>query len=293
MSTGVVPIEERISGTEPQELRDIGGPSALGGGWGRMAELLWLSARNAIRLDYRGSVLGFAWTLIRPLALFGILYLVFSRVVKFGDEVENYAVVLLLGIVLFSFVQEATTGALGSLVAGEGTVRRTQFPRIVLPLTSVASAGFALLMNLLAVVVFIAIAGVEPRLTWLLFPVLLFLLLLLSIGLALGLSAIYVLFRDTRQAWSVLIRALFYATPILYPVELVLEAGLKVLVLVNPVAPIVVQARVWLVDSGAPDAAEAAGGGVWLLIPAAIGAAILVFGALAFSRIAPRVAEEL
>ncbi len=116
-------------------LREVRGPSALGGGTRRFFDLLWLIAVTEFRRVYFGTVLGYLWSLIRPLALFGVLLFVFTNVFKAGStEVQHYPVMLLLGIVLFTFFQESGTVAVQSVVAQEGIVRKTQFPRLVIPL---------------------------------------------------------------------------------------------------------------------------------------------------------------
>lgn len=277
---------------DPRELADVPGPSAFGGSRRRFLDLLLLSTKTQIKLRYRGSLLGYAWTLIRPLALFSILYLVFTRVIRLGGSVEDYAIVLLLGIVLFTFFSEATSGGLTSLVASEATIRRTQFPRIVVTLAPVAIATFTLLMNLIAVAVFIILTGVEPEWGWLLFPIVLVLLVVFTTGVSLGLAAFYVRFRDVSQAWAVASRALFYATPILYPVEFVPD-GLKFMLALNPLAPLIAQARVWVVDPDAPGAVDAVGGVLPLIGTSVIFGAVAVGGLLYFARVAPRAAEEL
>ena len=148
------------------------GPSALGGGRRRFFDLLWLISVTEFKRVYFGTVLGYLWSLIRPLMLFGVLLFVFTQVFKVGsDEVEHYPVLLLLDIVLFTFFQEATTNAVTSVVAQEGIVRKTQFPRLVIPLSTVLTGAFNLGLNLVVVFVFILAFGVDPTWTWLLFPV--------------------------------------------------------------------------------------------------------------------------
>ena len=120
---------------------------------------------------YFGTVLGYLWSLMRPLMLFGVLLFVFTKVFRIGSEqVEHYPVLLLLGIVLFTFFQESTTNAVTSVVAQEGIVRKTQFPRLVIPLATVLTGAFNLGLNLVVVFVFILAFGVDPTWTWLLLP---------------------------------------------------------------------------------------------------------------------------
>src|SRR5918911_4433291 len=155
------------------ELRDVPGPSALGGGWRRTFDLLYLIAVNEFKKTYFGTVLGYLWSLARPLMLFGVLLAVFTQVFRLGSRVPHYPVLLLLNIVLFSFFQEATTTAVTSIVAQESVVRKTQFPRLVIPLAAVLTSGFNLLLNLVAVAVFVLASGIAPMWTWLLLPLIL------------------------------------------------------------------------------------------------------------------------
>ena len=186
------------------ELREVRGPSALGGGWRRFFDLLWLMSVTEFRRTYFGTVLGYLWSLVRPLLLFAVLLFVFTKIFRVGsDEVPNYPVMLLLGIVLFSFFQEATTSAVTSVVAQEGVVRKTQFPRLVIPTTVVLTALFNLCLNLVVVFVFILAYGVDPMWTWLLFPVALLALFVLTTAVSMLLSVLYVRFRDVAIIWAV------------------------------------------------------------------------------------------
>ena len=133
------------------ELREISGPSALGGGWRRSWELLSLIAVNDFKKTYFGTALGYLWSLARPLLLFAVLLAVFTQVFRLGSEVPNYPVLLLFNIVLFSFFQEATLTAVTSIVSQESVVRKTQFPRLVIPLAVVLTSLFNLGLNLIVV----------------------------------------------------------------------------------------------------------------------------------------------
>ncbi len=274
------------------ELRDVRGPSALGGGWRRAADLLYLIAVTEFRRSYLGTALGYVWSLARPLLLFGVLLLVFTKAFNLGERVNEYPVLLLFNIVLFGFFQEATVMAVGSIVAQEPVVRKTQFPRVVIPLAVVLTALFNLGMNLVVVFVFILAAGVDPTWTWLLFPVVAALLAVFTTAVAMAVSALNPRFRDTGIIWGVAVTALFYATPVLYPIELV-GGTLGRLLALSPLAPLFELARKWVIDPEAPGPAAAAGGAVWLLIPAALFVAVCVFGIWIFNREAPRIAEEL
>jgi ABC-2 type transport system permease protein len=277
------------------ELREVSGPSALGGGSRRFFDLLWLISATEFKRVYFGTVLGYLWSLIRPLMLFGVLLLVFTQVFRVGNElVEHYAVMLLMGIVLYTFFSEATSNAVTSVVSQEAVVRKTQFPRMVIPLATVVTSAFNLLLNLIIVLVFLLAFGVSPAWTWLLFPLCLVTLFVGSAGMAMALSALYVRFRDTAIIWVVASQALLYLTPILYPVDAFGEETKEHLLMVNPLSVIFEQARVWVLhEPTAPTAVEAAGGWLGLLPAAAIYVGVCAFGLWYFSREAPRIAEAL
>jgi ABC-2 type transport system permease protein len=278
-----------------EPLREVQGPSSLGGGSRRFFDLLWLISVTEFKRVYFGTVLGYLWSLIRPLMLFGVLLFVFTKVFKLGgEEVKHYPVFLLLGIVLFTFFQEATTNSVTSVVAQEGVVRKTQFPRLVIPLSTVLTGAFNFCLNLLVVLAFVLAFGVEPAWTWLLFPLALAALFVLTATMGMALSVLYVRFRDVAIIWLVLAQVLFYATPILYPITAFHNETYEHLLMINPLAVIFEQVRVWiLTEPDAPTAVEAAGGAVGLLPAAAIFLLVCAFGVWIFNRDAPRVAEEL
>jgi ABC-2 type transport system permease protein len=287
-------ISTATPGDESAELREVRGPSALGGGSRRFFDLLWLTAVTEFKRVYFGTVLGYLWSLIRPLMLFGVLLFVFTQVFKVGSEdVEHYAVLLLMGIVLYTFFQEATTNAVTSVVTQEGVVRKTQFPRLVIPISTALTGLFNLSLNLIIIIVFVFAFGVDPAWTWLLFPVCLLFLFVLASAVSMGLSVLYVRFRDVAIIWVVLAQVLFYATPILYPVDFKGETFER-LMMINPLAVIFEQSRVWVLhEPGAPSALQAANGWLGLLPAAAIFVSVCVLGAWIFRHEAPRVAENL
>jgi ABC-2 type transport system permease protein len=274
--------------------RPIKGPSALGGDLRRMVHLSVTLAVMEFKLRFFGSVLGYLWQLMRPLLLFGVLYVVFTEFVRLGEGVRFYPAVLLTGIVLFTFFGDATSRSVTSVADRENLVRKIEFPRLVVPLSVLLISYFNLLLNLLAVLVFVLATGVSPRLEWLALPLLLVPLGLFAGGLAMLLSALYVRFRDVQPIWEVLLQVLFYGSPILYVLEILPSLQLQHLVVrFNPIATILVQARHSLIDEKAPNAWDAAGGWIYLTIPTAIVLGVLVLGFWVFNREAPRIAEEL
>jgi ABC-2 type transport system permease protein len=274
------------------ELRDVAGPTATGGGRQRFLELLYLISVTEFKKAYFGTVLGYVWSLIRPLMLFAILLFVFTQIFRAGSGVPNYPVMLLLNVVLYTFFQEATSASVLSVVSQESVVRKTQFPRLVIPLSVVLTGLFNLGLNLIAVFIFILAYGVSPLWSWLLLPVVVLLLTILTTSVSMLLSSLYVRFRDVQIIWSVLVTMLFYATPLLYPLEIVPDRFHDLLFL-NPLTPLFVEARHWIIDPSAPTAVSAAGGWLQLLPSVVIFAMVCAVGIAVFTRAAPRIAEEL
>ena len=273
-------------------LREIKGPSAFGGEWRRFLSLLWLNASKDFKVRYLHSFLGYGWSLLRPLLEFAVLYVVFTQVIRFGDSIPNYGAMLLFNLMLFQFFIDGTSHSVRSVAASENLVRKMQFPRIVIPLSVVLNACVTTVMNLIAALAILLLIGIDPLWTWLLIPVLLLAMIVLITGVALLLSSLFVRFRDIDQIWAVLARILFYATPVLYTVELVPDA-LRPIILANPLTPIFEQARIWVIDPSAPTVVDAAGSVGLALLPLAIGLLICGIGLWTFEREAPRIAENL
>lgn len=280
---------------EPQ-LRDVRGPSALGGGFKRFVELTLLLATTEFKRTYFGTALGYLWSVGRPLLLFAVLVEVFTHIFRFGSTIPHYPVFLLFNMVLFGYFSEATTMAVPSIVGQEGIVRKTQFPRLVIPTAVVMTALFNLLLNMVVVFGFILGFGVSPAWTWLLFPVILLMLSVVTLAASMTVASLYPRFRDLGIIWSVFVTALFYATPILYTLEKAVQRSqtLGRLIAINPLTPILELARVWIIDPNAPYPGTAAAGGVGnLLIALGLTAVLIVLGIWTFTREAPRIAEQL
>ena len=272
-------------------LREVPGPSALGGGWRRALELLYLIAVTDFKKSYFGTALGYLWSIARPLALFGVLLAVFTQVFRVGSNVPHYPLMLLLNVVLFGFFQEATGSAVGSIVAQESVVRKTQFPRAVIPLAVVMTALFNLGLNLVVVFAFILAFGVTPMWTWLLFPLLLVALTAFTAAVSMIVAALYPRFRDIGIIWTVASTVLFYATPVLYPIERV-PAAMRDIIALNPLTPLFELVRKWMIDPGAPGPVEAAGAARFV-VAVALFVATCVVSVWILNREAPRIAEEL
>jgi ABC-2 type transport system permease protein len=278
---------------DPVELRDVAGPSALGGGRRRAWELLYLIAVNDFKKTYFGTVLGYLWSIARPLMLFGVLLEVFTHVFHLAGHVPHYPVFLLFDIVLFSFFQESTVMAVGSIVGHEAVVRKTQFPRLVIPLSVVFTSLFNLALNMIVAFVFVLAFGVSPAWTWLLLIPLLLALFVFTTAICMIVSALYPRFRDVGIIWTVFSTALFYATPVLYPVSAV-SPNLRHIIALNPLAPIFDLAQRWITNPETPWPAAESMGGPWrLAVAVTVYVVVCVLAVWVFRREAPRIAEEL
>jgi ABC-2 type transport system permease protein len=273
-------------------LTEVEGPSALGGGWRRFVQLLLLTAVADFRRRYAGSALGYLWTLLRPLLLFGVLYVVITQILGNFAGVPNYAVMLLLNIELIQFFTDATIIATYSLER-QGLIRKVRIPQVVMPLSSVLDSVFSLAAGLLIAFVWILAYGVSPMWTWLLFIPLLAALVLFTAAVAMILSSLYVRYRDVAQIWPAIARALFYLTPVIFPIEIIPKGWLTTLESFNPLAPIFVQIRVWVIDPDAQTWSQYAGNTFQLLMPIVLFVAICAAAVVIFSRRARTMAEEI
>lgn len=280
--------------------RPISGPRAITGDWRRFWHLTFNIALTQWKLRFFGSVLGYFWQLVRPLLLFLVLYVFFTKVARVGanegPDYRFYGAQLLGSIVLFTFFGEATMNAVRGVVDNEPLVRKIQFPRLVIPLSIVLLALFNLSLNLIVVTIFALIAGVTPMLTWLEVPLILGLLVMMCTGIAMLLSALFVYFRDVMPIWEVISQVIFYASPIIIPIAVVrqhLSGTLMHLYMLNPLAVVFQEFRHAFINHATPSAASLLGGWIHILEPVAIVAAVFVGGFWVFNRIAPRVAEDL
>jgi len=193
-------------------------PSAFGDDLRRFVSLTYTLASTDFKLTYFNSVLGYFWSLMRPLLFFGVLYFVFTDIFHVGTDVPNYSVELLLGIILWTFFLQATTGSVQAMLSREGLLRKMRFPRLVVPLAITLTALFQLTTNLIPIFVLALIRGIAPTWSWLeLIPVVV-LLAILAAGIGMLLSVLYIRARDIQPIWDVLSQLLFYASPIIYPV---------------------------------------------------------------------------
>lgn len=249
--------------------------------------------RTDFKLRYQGSVLGYAWSLLKPLLMFGILYIVFVKFLRIGGAIPNYPVYLLFGIVLWSFFTEMTGQSLSSIVGRGDLIRKIRIPRWIIIVSSSISALINLALNLLVIGVFVVLGGVDIRMSVLWLPLILLEIYVLALGVSLILSAAYVKYRDISYIWDVLIQAGFYLTPILYPLSIISNVTYQKIILLNPMAQTVQDARYALVTPDTLTISSVFGSWAYRLIPISIVLVILVAGVLYFKKQAKDFAENL
>lgn len=249
--------------------------------------------RTDFKLRYQGSVLGYAWSLLRPLFLFMILYVVFVKFLKLGKSIEHYPVYLLLGIVIWNFFNEMTVQSLGSIVGRGDLIRKIRIPRWIIVLSSSISALINLFLNLLVVVLFLFINHVDLLRTTLLLPLILLEVYIFALGLSLFLSAAYVKYRDIGYIWEVILQAGFYMTPILYPIALITNTTLQKLIMINPMSQAIQDARYSVISHTAITTSNVFGGGIYMYAPFIIVGLSITFGTLYFKKHAKYFAENI
>ncbi len=249
--------------------------------------------RTDFKLRYQGSVLGYAWSLLRPLFLFLILYLVFTKFIRLGSAVPHYPVYLLLGIVLWQFFADITNQGLSSVVGRGDLIRKIYIPRWMIVLTTSVSALINLGLNLIVIAVFMFFNHVAIHISIIWLPVALAEIYILAVGLALFLSAAYVKYRDLSFIWEVVMQAGFYLTPIFYPLSLITNITFQKILLINPVAQAIQDARNVVVTKETITIAEVYGSNLMRVVPFALSLTILLLGALYFKKESKYFAENL
>lgn len=256
--------------------------------------LLKQLVKTDFKLRYQNSVLGYLWSLLRPLALFLIMYLVFVKIIKVDYGVPYSGVYLLLGLVIWNYFTEVTTGSVGAIVGRGDLLRKLNFPRYVIVLSGSIAALINLFLNLIVVAIFMIISRVPIESTILFLPLLIAQLFIFSLALAFFLSALFVKFRDVNYIWEVLILAGFYITPIFYPLSLIPQTyGIAKLMMLNPMAQIIQDARYAVITHQSGTIASVWGTGYARIIPILITIVFAVIAAQYFRKRSKYFAEEI
>lgn len=252
-------------------------------------------SKTDFKLRYQGSVLGYLWAVLRPMLLFLILYVVFDKIMRFGDGIPHYPVYLLCGTILWNFFTECTSMGIQSIVMRGDLIRKLSFPKWIITISTTSTAVINLLINIAVLIVFALINGVVPTWTWLLVPVFLLELYALALGIAFLLGSINVKYRDIGSIWEVLIQALFYCAPIIYPVTMVAERSVLAarVILLNPIAQVIQDVRYNLITDTAITTWNYEGSWWSKLIPIVIVVTVAIVGAIYFRKKCKYFAEEV
>ena len=222
------------------------------------------------------------------------MYVVFGLLIKIGS-VEHYSVYLLLGIVLWTFFAEATNQGLSSIVGRGDVMRKISFPKYIIVLSTTISALVNLVLNLVIVAVFMIISGVSLQFSIFMFPLYVIEIYILALGLAFYLSALNVKYRDTSHIWEIIMQAAFYATPIIYPLSVVIikSATAAKLLMMNPIAQAIQDARYSLITHDTATIGSLFNNEYYNLIPIGIVVVIFITGTLYFKKNSKYFAENI
>lgn len=256
-----------------------------------LAELV----RTDFKLRYQGSILGYAWSLLRPLLLFVILYFVFVKVLKSGGGIPHFPVYLLLGIVIWNFFVEMTMQSLGSIVGRGDLIRKIRIPRWIIVFSSSLSALINLGLNLVVVAVFMLINKVDVQASVVFLPFILVEVYVFALGVSLFLAAAFVKFRDISYIWEVILQAGFYLTPILFSLSIIHNVIYRKILLLSPMAQAIQDARYSIIthDNLLITTERAFDHGWYMYIPFMVVIVVLIGGLLYFKSQANSFAENI
>ncbi|MFM0788106.1 ABC transporter permease [Streptococcus suis] len=251
--------------------------------------------KTDFKLRYQGSVIGYLWSILKPLMLFAIMYVVFIHFLRLGGDVPHFPVALLLGNVIWSFFSEATNMGMVSIVNRGDLLRKLNFPKEIIVLSSIFGAAINFSINLVVVLIFSIFNGVQFSWTILLAIPLFLELFLLATGIAFILSTFFVRFRDLSQIWEVIMQAGMYATPIIYSLSFVMnqsELAAK-LIMLNPMAQIIQDMRYFVIDKANLPVWQVISNKAIVFIPYLIPIIVFVIGVNVFNKHSKKFAEIL
>lgn len=279
------PVLGFASGTA-QSVRDV---------WAHR-ELLGLLVRREIKARYKDSVLGFAWSLIRPLTMLLIYYVAVGRFLGAARSIDQFAIYIFTGLTAWNLFNEIVTAGTGSIVGNGGLVKKVYLPREIFPLAAVGSALFNFVVQLIILVAaIVALRQIPSVENFLMFPLAFVQLLVWGLAIALVLSAINVYLRDTQYLVEVSLMVLFWASPVVYSwtaVHGAVAPWFSTLYLANPVTLAILgfQRAFWAAGATQPVPGNLA---AHIAIEIAIGLVVLWLCQRVFARMQGNFAQEL
>ena len=244
------------------------------------------------KVRYQGSVLGYAWSLLRPLFLFAVLYVIFVYVIPLGNGVEHFPVYLLTGVILWNFFIESTNQGITSVVNRGDLLRKINIPKYLLVISSAISASINLGLSMVVLLIFALINGIVPNLSWILLIPIIMELFVFSVGISLLLSSLYVKYRDISYIWEVFLQIGFYASAIIFPLTSV-PAHLRGWFFLNPLVQIIQDAR-YIIATQTSVTIWSSGNSIYkILIPFVVIIIFIMAGILVFRSKSKTFAEDL
>jgi ABC-2 type transport system permease protein len=256
----------------------------------KYVELVRELALTGFKLKYHGSFFGYLWSLMKPLFLFLILYLVFNNVFKLGKAIPNYPIYLLIGITLWGFFAETTSMCMGSIVGSGDLIRKVYFPRIVLPIAASLTSFITLVLNILVVFGFMIVLKVPVGWDLLYLPLILVEYYIFTLGASFFLAALFVKFRDIGPIWEVVCQFLFYGTPIIYAVSS-LSPRIVYIMMLSPLAQIIQAGRASILPTDVTTSSQVLGP-LWFL-PFMFVIITYIVGYWVFQHMTAKFAEEV
>lgn len=249
--------------------------------------------RTDFKLRYQGSALGYSWSLLRPLLMFLILYVVFTSVFNLGKGIEHFPVYLLMGIVVWNFFNEMTSLSIGSIVGRGDLIRKIGIPKWIIIFSSSLSSLINLMLNLVVVAIFMIANHVNLMGTIVWLPLILIEVYIFALGISLLLSSLYVKYRDINYIWEVIMQAGFYLTPIIYPISKITNVKFKELIMLNPMAQAIQDARYTTVTHQTQTIYGIFDGGFYKFFPFIVAIIVFVAGLQYFRKESKYFAENI
>ena len=254
--------------------------------------------KTDFQLRYQGSFLGMVWSVLKPLMLFAVMYVVFVKFLKFSDGTPTFPISLLCGTCLWSFFSESTSMGMRAIVDRGDLLRKIHFPNYIIVASTTMGSMISLGINLVVVILFGFFA--HAHYTWriLLVPLSIIQLYFLGLGVALLLGSLYVYFRDVAHIWEVVLQAMFYATPIIYPISMVAQnkefSWAADILMLNPTTQTIMDIRHNLLSPEyVPTVWTMVDNKLLCLLPYVLSAVILWLGIHVFRKYSAKFAEVL
>lgn len=246
-------------------------------------DLLRVLVDRDMKLLYKRSALGIAWTLINPLLQLAVFSFVFRSVIPIN--IPQFSSFAFSGLLIWTWSQTALFQATGLITSNKALIRQPNFPTAILPVVTTMTGLIHFLLALPVLIIFLAVDGVRPSSVLFVLPLLMVIQFVLTVGLAYPLAALNVTFRDTQHTLGVLLQMLFYLTPIFYDLNSV-PKEFQPFYQLNPMVPLIEAYRAILLKGTQPD---------WqaLLIVSLVVAVILPIGLAIFRRQSNTFVEEL